>query len=91
MIEKKCNFSTDRSVLDQLLEQRKLTNKDFAKMLGIQYRSFMRYREGNREFRLNTNQMKIFDNFLREMGLSLSDLPDDWIQDKRELEGRKAS
>lgn len=79
IVEERLVLSTDRPVLDQLLESWNMTYFDFAKQLDIDHRSLWRYRKGERKLRLDTSQIKTLICLLSQVGLRFEDLPDDWI------------
>ncbi|MGL5075731.1 MAG: helix-turn-helix domain-containing protein [Waterburya sp.] len=74
--------NSDKSVFRQLIEAWGINQTEFASRLGIKYTSLWNYQAGKRTFSLDLKQMKIFEAMLDELGLRISDLPDDWIIDK---------
>lgn len=73
-----------KTVLEQLLNEWNLDYIKFSKLLGFNRISLWQYRIGRREFRLSMTQIKTLESMLKEIGLSLVDLPDDWILDDPE-------
>jgi predicted transcriptional regulator len=76
---KQVHLDLKRPVLIQLLEAWNITYVDFSRMLGINRQTLFQYRKGTRQFTLNTQQIKILNKMLAEVGLSFADLPDNWI------------
>ena len=74
--------TSDQPILKQILKPLRLNYTRFAKRLEIDVTTLERYRCGERQLRLNTRQIKIMIELLSEVGLTFSDLPDDWIIEK---------
>ena len=69
----------DQPVLRQILKPLDLSYVQFARRLEIDIATLEKYRRGDRQFRFSTYQAKILIDLLDQVGLTLNDLPDDWI------------
>jgi predicted transcriptional regulator len=70
-----------KSMLDLLLEQLNLNYVEFSDYLGINRKTLFQYRSGQREFRLNWQQIRKLEVLLEKVNKRLKDLPDDWFRD----------
>lgn len=70
-----------KSMLDLLLEQLNLNYVEFSDYLGISRKTLFQYRSGQREFRLNWQQIRKLEILLEKVNKRLKDLPDDWFRD----------
>jgi transcriptional regulator with XRE-family HTH domain len=82
MIQEKLILTQDSPILKQVLKCLGLNYTEFAKKLEMGVTTLEQYRRGTRQFRLTIRQVKILISLLREVGLSIEDLPDDWIIEK---------
>ncbi len=82
MIQEKLILIEDRPILKQIIDRLGLNYTQFAKKMEIALTSLEYYRRGTRQFKLSTRQVKILISLLRQVGLSIEDLPDDWIIEK---------
>ncbi|WP_013324101.1 hypothetical protein [Gloeothece verrucosa] len=74
-------------MLDELLEKWGFeTYNDFADFLGVHRQTFWRYRVGEREFRLNWQQVLKLNKLLKQIGKDIEDLPLDWYLDPNQRE-----
>ena len=72
----------DQPVLKQILKPLGIKYVEFARSLEIDIATLEKYRRGSRQFRFNTRQAKVIINILEQVGLTIDDLPDDWIIEK---------
>lgn len=72
----------DQPVLRQILKPLGLSYVQFARRLEIDIATLEKYRRGDRQFRFSTHQAKVLIDLLDQVGLTLKDLPDDWIIEK---------
>lgn len=82
MIQEKLVLTQDCPILKQIIGALGLNYTQFAKRMEMALTSLEYYRRGTRQFKLSTRQIKILISLLQEVGLSIEDLPDDWIIDK---------
>ena len=82
MIQEKLILKQDSVILKQILECLDCNYTEFAQILGIGRTTLEQYRRGSRQFKLSMRQIKILSHLLREVGLALEELPDDWIIEK---------
>lgn len=82
MIQEKLILKQDSAILKQIIQCLDCNYTEFAQVLEIGVSTLEHYRRGTRQFKLSMRQVKILAALLREIGLSLEDLPDDWIIEK---------
>jgi predicted transcriptional regulator len=82
MIQEKLILTQDRPILKQIIDRLGLNYTEFAKKMEIALTSLEYYRRGTRQFKLSTRQFKILLSLLREVGLTIEELPDDWIVER---------
>lgn len=78
-----------KSMLDRMLDEWDLDYNGFADFLGVQRMALWRYRKGEREFRLNMEQIQKLDKLLEKLGKRFSDLPPDWYRDLDQKENNQ--
>lgn len=84
MQDKRPNLSRgkkNKSMLEKLLEKWDLSYVGFSEYLGINRKTLMQYRKGQREFRLNMEQIKKLQQLLKKVNLDFDDLSPDWYKD----------
>lgn len=69
--------------LKYLLNQSGLKVQDFCTLMNIHRGTLAKYRNNEREFRLNMAQIKTLIKLLEPLDIDICSLPDDWIVDKK--------
>lgn len=82
MIVDKASFKQVVS-LKNLLNRSGLKVQDFCALMNIHRGTLAKYRNNEREFRLNMTQIKALIKLLESVDIDISSLPDDWIVDKK--------
>ncbi len=79
MIKEKLSFSSDKTVLDQILKANEMTYRELSTKLQITERTLQRIRKGEIGLNLSMSQLKLFQSLLEPFDKKLEDLPNDWI------------
>jgi transcriptional regulator with XRE-family HTH domain len=82
VVQDRLVISLERPILKQILKLLGFSYVQFAQELDIGITTLEQYRRGTRQFRLNMEQFKTLISLLDEVGLTIHDLPNDWIIDK---------
>lgn len=82
-MEKECiDENRIQSAIYRVYTSLGLTRDEFARSLGVDRITVLRWENGKRQPRLNPQQMIILDNHLRALGMRISDLPPDWSKNR---------
>lgn len=84
MVEQNSNQAKGKkqnSMLDTLLKKWGWNYVQFSKYMGISRFTLIKYRNGERELRLNWEQIKKLELLLDQVEMNFNDLPDNWFRD----------
>lgn len=74
----KFKLSADENALRQIRKALKITQEDFALIIGADRRSIIRWENGQTVPMFTLPQIKKLQQQLRKLELDFEDIPDDW-------------